>query len=107
MFCDFSELQMSVAGNFLLAAFFLWPGLQMALFQRLKKFHPIEYQNLGAPGMFIAMTPRTNWLLFRFLFRRQYKSTGDSFLIALGTAMLWFGAAYIVAFALVVALSVI
>jgi hypothetical protein len=103
---DLLELEMPVAGNFLLAAFFIWPGLQILLFQRLKKFHPIEYKDLGAPGMFIALTPKTNWLLFRFLFRRRYKATNDSFLVVLGTAMLWFGVAYIVAFACVVAVSV-
>ena len=97
---------MPVAGNFLLAAFFIWPALQILLFQRLKKFHPIEYEDLGAPGMFIALTPKTNWLLFRFLFRRRYKVANDSFLVVLGTAMLWFGVAYIVAFACVVAVSV-
>jgi hypothetical protein len=96
---------MPLACNFLLAAFFVWPALQIALYQRLKKFHPIAYQDLGAPGMFIAVTPRTNWLLFRFLFRRRYKITSDSFLVVLGTAMLWFGLAYIVAFVWVVAIS--
>jgi hypothetical protein len=97
---------MLLAGNFLLAAFFIWPVLQILFFQRLKKFHPTKFENLGAPEFFVALTPKTNWLLFRFLFRRRYKDMDDSFLVALGTAMLWFGVAYIAAFACVVAVEV-
>jgi hypothetical protein len=93
---------MPVSMDFLFLAFFAWPGLQIALYQRLKTFHITEFQRLGSPRLFFACTPGTNWLLFKFLIQRKYKLMNDPVLGRLGGSMLIFLIVYIVSFISVV-----
>jgi hypothetical protein len=93
---------MQFLSDLLVPGLVLWLVLQVLYYRRLKAVDGKEFERLGAPSLYFAYSPRTNWLLFGHLFARKFSTSEDLMLRRLGAVLLWFVVAYLVAFVFVV-----
>ena len=56
---------------------FTWFGLVAWLHSRLRNLHPDTYLSLGSPTLFWNNSPRTGWLLIKYIFRPKPIPTED------------------------------
>src|SRR5277367_1444676 len=62
----------------LFALVLVWFYLVTSLFRRLRTDHHAKFVEMGEPSLFVNNSPRTSFLLLRFLFRREDKELRPS-----------------------------
>jgi TRAP-type C4-dicarboxylate transport system permease small subunit len=82
----------------LFALVLVWFYLVTSLFRRLRTDHHAKFVEMGEPSLFVNNSPRTSFLLLRFLFRREDKELGDRALTKLTKTMLVFFFIYVLLF---------
>src|SRR3954471_23269813 len=56
---------------------FLWLGLVLWVFRRLRFQHAEMFEAIGSPSLFWNNSPKNNWLFLKFLFRGEWQQLGD------------------------------
>lgn len=72
---------------------------QALFYKRLRQFHEPTWRDLGEPGVLRNNTFRVGMTVSRFVWKRRYKSLGDSQLEKLGTTLTIFQTAWLIVFA--------
>ena len=80
-------------------AVIVWFILCNRMFGALKTRHPVTYDELGKPSLFMNNNIGNNLSFLRFLFSRGWQNLDDSQLATLGNSMLVFFVAYLIGFA--------
>lgn len=79
----------------------VWFVLIAVLLRQLQRKHPVTYEAMGRPGLFIGNTPASSGAVLRFIAFREHRVLRDAGLSCLCDGMLVFMAAYLVFFAYV------
>jgi len=79
---------------------FVWFFLVSRLYKILSSNHPGIYKDLGEPTLFWNNSPKTAFLLMKFIFQKQYLGNNDSKLESLGSKMFAFFIMYTSLFAI-------
>jgi len=66
---------------------FVWFFLVSRLYKLLSSKHPDIYKNLGEPTLFWNNSPKSAFLLMKFIFKKQYLGSNDHKLEKLGGKM--------------------
>ena len=82
----------------LIAMVFIWFGLIITLFRRLKIKHSEKYKEMGQPSLFWNNSMKSGWSTLKFLCKREHQILGDPTLAFLSDSMLVFFAVYLVLF---------
>ncbi|KPK54328.1 MAG: hypothetical protein AMJ84_01480 [Acidithiobacillales bacterium SM23_46] len=82
----------------LFASVFVWFGLTSRLYKILATDHPQKYEAMGKPTLFWNNSPRSGWLLVKFIMTREYLALGNQRLVKLGNFMFGFFVVYGVLF---------
>ena len=77
---------------------FIWLILVARLFRMLKTNHADKYRAMGEPSLFWNNSLRTNYGLWKFLARREYRELDDPSVSTLGRNMLIFLMVYLFGF---------
>jgi hypothetical protein len=56
---------------------FVWIGLVLWMFRRLRVQHVETFEAIGSPSLFWNNSPRNNWLFLKFLFQGQWQLLED------------------------------
>lgn len=76
----------------------VWFVLIKLLFNRLEQAHPMKYEAMGKPSLFLRNSIAGGWATLKFLVGREHEALNDSYLSKLSDAMLVFFAIYLLAF---------
>jgi len=76
----------------------VWFFLVSRLYKLLSSKHPEIYKYLGEPTLFWNNSPKTAFLLMKFIFKKQYLGNNDLELEKLGRRMFAFSIMYITLF---------
>lgn len=82
----------------LFASVFVWLGLVSRLYTILATDHPEKYEEMGKPTLFRNNSPRSGWLLVKFVMKREYLALRNQKLAKLGNFMFGFFLVYGVLF---------
>lgn len=82
----------------LMVMVFIWFGMIIVLFRKLKNVHPTKYKEMGEPSLFWNNSMKSNWALTKFLFKREHKMLHDGSLSLLSDSMLIFIVIYMFLF---------
>jgi hypothetical protein len=85
-------------GMFLLL---IWFCLCSWTFRRLRIRHAAIYETIGSPSLFWNNSPRNNFLFLKFLYRLNWRVSGDRTLVRVCWSMLVLSAIYFCLFAAV------
>ena len=84
----------------LFASVFVWFGLVSQLYKILATDHPQKYEEMGKPTLFWNNSPKSGWLLVKFIMKREYRGLGNQKLVKLGNFMFNFFVAYGILFSI-------
>jgi hypothetical protein len=76
----------------------VWFVLIKILFNRLESLHPLKYEAMGRPSLFLRNNIATGWATLKFIVAREHKTLNDSSLSKLSDFMLVFFAIYLLLF---------
>lgn len=85
-------------GMILFAMVIVWFVLLKVLFNRLEQRHPLKYEAMGKPSLFLRNNIATGWATMKFLFVREHRSLNDPTLSKLSDSMLVYLSAYLLLF---------
>ncbi|WP_447894329.1 hypothetical protein [Vreelandella sp. GE22] len=85
----------------------VWFFLCHRLFKILASRHPVKYKSMGSPSVVLNNSPSSSLILFKFLFKKEWKSLNDLGLAALSKSMLVFFVVYMFGFLTLVTLILI
>lgn len=91
---------MTIAFAVLFCSVLVWLFLCYRIFKILETRHPETYKSIGEPSLIWNNSLKSNFLFFRFFFRRGWKDLEDDGLSRLGDAMVVFLVLYLVLYAL-------
>jgi len=87
-----------VLGVALFAMVIVWFVLIKMLFNRLERAHPVKYEAMGRPSLFLRNNIATGWATLKFIVSREHRSLSDSYLSKLSDAMLIYFSVYLLLF---------
>ena len=76
----------------------VWFVLIKLLFTRLERAHPMKYEAMGKPSIFLRNSISGGWATLKFLVAREHKALNDSYFSKLSNAMLVFFVVYLLVF---------
>jgi len=82
----------------LFASVFVWFGMVSRFYKTLESEHPDKYEEMGKPTLFWNNSPRSAFVLVRFILTKEFIRLGNMKLTRLGNYMYWFFIAYLVLF---------
>ena len=86
----------------LFASVFVWFGLVSRLYKILATDHPQKYEEMGKPTLFWNNSPRSGWLLVKFIMKREYLGLRNQKLAKLGNFMFGFFVVYGILFGILI-----
>ena len=81
--------------GFILTMLAAWFVMTAKLFSRLSQRHPVKYEAMGRPTLFLRNNIATGFMTAKFLFLREHKDLDDPALSNLCDFMLCFFAVYV------------
>ena len=91
----------------LFASVFVWFILIAKLYKILAVDHPQTYEGMGKPTLFWKNSPRSAWVLMKFVFKREYLTLRNEKLAKLGNFMFLFSVGYLILFAVLFVLALL
>lgn len=92
---------------FLFLSVFVWFFLVSRLYKILSSNHPGIYKDLGEPTLSWNNSPKTAYILMKFILKKQYLGNSDIRLEKIGRAMFAFFILYTSSFALLFLLFIL
>ena len=78
----------------LFASVIVWFVLVSKLYKTLESEHPQKYEEMGRPTLFWNNSPRSGWVLVKFIMKKEYFGLKNQKLVKLGNFMFGFFIAY-------------
>ncbi len=72
-----------------------WFILMKMLFNRLERLHPVKYEKMGRPTLFLRNNISSSWASLKFLLVREHRHLNDNYLSKLSDSMLVFFVVYL------------
>lgn len=76
----------------------VWFVLVSRLYKILANEHPRKYEEMGKPTLFWNNSPKSGWVLMKFILKKEYRELKNPKLTGLGNFMFGFSVAYFVLF---------
>ena len=76
----------------------VWFVLIKMLFNRLERAHPVKYEAMGKPSLFLRNNIATGWATLKFIVGREHRALNDSYLSKLSDGMLVYFSVYLLLF---------
>jgi hypothetical protein len=73
-------------------------ALNKLLFKRLERSHPQKYEAMGRPSLFLRNNVATGLATLKFVFAREHRALGDSYLSRLSDVILVYSIIYLLFF---------